>query len=172
MGGSGGSLGSYLGGAGNVEEAMQRIRHGALESSVNLLLQQEEIGGDPTDEEIDDPRLEAIRVALLNGGIGEVILRSLGRPAENTGSKDVLVVFTTASDAEHPPSDVINRIVAILRELIPREGDIDMVDRESFGVAVRYMDGVVYRLTPAITTDDGLSIPSSDLSSWVPLRNR
>ena len=67
MGGSGGSLGSFLGGAGNVDEVLLRIRHGALESSVNLLLQQEEIGVDPTDEEIDDPRLEAIRLALHNG---------------------------------------------------------------------------------------------------------
>ena len=171
MGGSGGSLGSYISGAGNVEEALQRIRHGALESSVNLLLQQEGIGVAPNDEEVDDPRLEAIRVALLNG-IGEVRLQPLGGLAENTGSNDILAVFAVASIAESPPGDVINRMVVILQDLIPREGDIEMVDRESFGVIVRYMDGVVYRLTPAITTNDRLSIPSSDSSSWVPLGNR
>ena len=165
MGGSGGSLGSYLGGAGNVEEVLLRIRHGALESSVNLLLQQEGIDVDHTDEEIDDPdRLEAIRVALLNG-IGEVILRPLG-------SFDVLVVFTTTSVSEHPPNEVIIRMVAVLEVLIPRESDIEPVYRENFEVIVTYTDGMRYRLTPAVTTDHGVAIPSLDSSSWMPVGNR
>ena len=164
MGGSGGSLGSYLGGAGNVEEVLLRMRHGALESSVNLLLQQEEISVDPTDEEIDDPRLEAIRVALLNG-IGEVKLRLLG-------TFDVLVVFTTKSVSEHPPNEVIIRMVGVLEDLIPRESDIETVNGENFGVIVSYTDGMSYRLTPAVTTDHGVAIPSSDLSSWMPMGNR
>ena len=164
MGGSGGSLGSYLGGAGNVEEVLLRIRHGALESSVNLLLQQEGIGVDRTDEETDDPRFEAIRVALLNG-IGEVMLRPLG-------SFDVLVVFTTKSVSEHPPNEVIIRMVAVLEDLIPRESDIETVSRENYEVIVTYTDGMRYRLTPAVTTDHGVAIPSSDSSSWMPLGNR
>ena len=164
MGGSGGSLGSYLGGAGNVEEVLLRIRQGALESSVNLLLQQEGIGVDRTDEEIDDPRLEAIRVALLNG-IGEVKLRPLG-------NSDVLVVFTTKSVSEHPPNEVIVSMVEVLEDLKTREIDIETVSRENFEVIVTYTDGLSYRLTPAVTTGDGLSIPSSDSSSWMPMGNR
>lgn len=164
MGGSGGSLGSYIRGAGNAEEALQRIRLGALESSVNLLLQQEEIGVDPTDEKIDDPRLEAIRIALLNG-IGEVKLRPLG-------GFDVLAVFVTNSVSERPPNEVIIRMVEVLNDLIPRESDIETVSRENFEVIVTYTDGISYRLTPAVTTRDGLSIPSSDSCSWIPMGNR
>ena len=164
MGGSGGSLGSYLGGAGNVEEALQRIRHGALESSVNLFLQQEAISVDPTNEETDDPRLEAIRVALRNG-IGEVNLRLLG-------SSDVLAVFETTSVSEHPPHEVIVSMVAVLEDLKTRENDIEIVYRENFEVIVAYTDGMRYRLTPAVTTDHGVAIPSLDLSSWMPMGNR
>ena len=163
MGGSGGSLGSFLGGAGNVEEALQRMRHGALESSVNLLLKHEEIGVDPTDEEIDDSRLEAIRLALLDG-IGEVNLRPLG-------SSDVLVVFTTKSVSEHPPNEVVVRMVGVLEDLKTRESDIETVSRENFEVIVTYTDGLSYRLTAAVKTDHGVAIPSSDSSSWMPLGN-
>lgn len=164
MGGSGGSLGSYLGGAGNVEEALQRIRHGALESSVNLLLKHEDIGVDPTDEEIDDPRLEAIRLALLDG-IGEANLRPLG-------SSDVLVVFTTKSVSEQPPNEVIVSMVGVLEDLKTRESDIETVSRENFEVIVTYTDGLSYRLTAAVKTDHGVAIPSLDLSSWMPMGNR
>ena len=164
MGGSGGSLGSYLGGAGNVEEALQRIRHGALESSVNLLLKHEEIGVDPTDEEIDDSRLEAIRLALLDG-IGEANLRPLG-------SSDVLVVFTTKSVSEQPPNEVIVSMVGVLEDLKTRESDIETVSRENFEVIVTYTDGLSYRLTAAVKTDHGVAIPSLDLSSWMPMGNR
>ena len=163
MGGSGGSLGSYLGGAGSVDEVLLRIRHGALESSVNLLLQQEEIGVDPTDQEIDDQRLEAIRLALLNG-IGEVKLRPMG-------SFDVLVVFTTRSVSEHPPNEVVVRMVGVLEDLKTRESDIETVSRENFEVIVTYTDGLSYRLTAAVKTDHGVAIPSSDSSSWMPLGN-
>ena len=164
MGGSGGSLGSYLGGAGNVEEALQRIRHGALESSVNLLLKHEEIGVDPTDEEIDDSRLEAIRLALLDG-IGEANLRPLG-------SSDVLVVFTTKSVSEQAPNEVIVSMVGVLEDLKTRESDIETVSRENFEVIVTYTDGLSYRLTAAVKTDHGVAIPSLDLSSWMPMGNR
>ena len=164
MGGSGGSLGSYISGAGNADEVLLRIRHGALESSVNLLLQQKVIGVDRTDEEIDDPRLEVIRLALLNG-IGEVELRLFG-------SFDVLVVFTTKSVSERPPDEVIVRMVAVLEDLKTRESDIETVYRENFEVMVTYTDGMRYRLTPAVTTDHGVAIPSSDSSSWMPLGNR
>jgi len=164
MGGSGGSLGSYLGGAGNVEDALLRIRHGALESSVNLLLQQEGVAVDRTDEEIDDQRLEAIRVALRNG-IGEANLRLLG-------SSDILVVFTTKSVSEHPPQEVIVRMVVVIEGLKTREGDIETVYRENFEVIVAYTDGMRYRLTPAVTTDHGVAIPSPDLRSWMPMEKR
>ena len=163
MGGSGGSLGSYISDARNADEVLLHIRHGAVESSVNLLLQQEEIGVDPTDQEIDDQRLEAIRLALLNG-IGEVKLRPMG-------SIDVLVVFTTRSVSEHPPNELIIRMVAILEDLIPRESDIETVYRENFQVIVTYTDGMRYRLTPAVTTDHGVAVPSSDSSSWMPMGN-
>ena len=163
MGGSGGSLGSYISGARNADEVLLHIRHGAVESSVNLLLQQEEIGVDPTDQEIDDQRLEAIRLALLNG-IGEVKLRPMG-------SFDVLVVFTTRSVSEHPPNELIIRMVAILEGLIPRESDIETVYRENFEVIVTYTDGMRYRLTPAVTTGHGVAVPSSDSSSWMPMGN-
>lgn len=164
MGGNGGSLGSYLGGAGNVEDALLRIRHGALESSVNLLLQQEGVGVDRTDEEIDDQRLEAIRDALCNG-IGEANLRLLG-------STDVLVVFTTRTVPEYPPHEIIVRMVAVLDDLKTRVSDIQNVYQENFEVIVAYADGMRYRLTPAVTTDHGVAIPSSDLSSWMPMGNR
>ena len=164
MGGSGGSLGSFISGAGNADEVLLRIRHGALESSVNLLLKQEAIGVGRTDEEIDDPRLEAIRLALLDE-IGELELRLLDR-------FDVLVVFTTKSVLERPPNEVIARMVAVLEDLKTRESDIETVYRESFEILVTYTDGMRYRLTPAVTTGAGLSIPSSDANSWVPLGNR
>ena len=164
MGGSGGGFGNYIdGGAGNVEDVLLRIRHGAFESSVNLLLQQGGIRVDRTDEEIDDPRLEAIRIALLNG-IGEVKIRRLG-------NFDFLVVFTTKGVSEHPPNEVITRMVAVLEGLIPRESDIETVDRENFEVIVTYTDGVRYRLTPAVATDHAVAIPSSDSSSWMPTEN-
>ena len=164
MGGSGGSLGSYLGGAGNVEDALLRMRQGALESSVNLLLQQEANGFDRTDEETTDPRLEAIRIALLNE-IGEVKLRLLG-------NFDVLVVFRANSISERPPNEIINRMVEVLNDLIQRESDVEAVYRENFEVIVAYTDGMRYRLTPAVSTDHGIAIPSSDSSSWIPMGNR
>ena len=163
MGGSGGSLGSYISGARNADEVLLHIRHGAVESSVNLLLQREEIGVAPTDQETDDQRLEAIRLALLNG-IGEVRLRPMG-------SIDVLVLFTTRSVSEHPPNELIIHMVAILEDLIPRESDIETVYRENFEVIVTYTDGMRYRLTPAVTTDHGVAVPSSDSSSWIPMGN-
>lgn len=163
MGGSGGSLGSFISGTGSAEEVLLRIRHGALESSVNLLLKQEASGVDRADEEINDPRLEVIRLALLDE-LGELDLRLLG-------SFDVLVVFTTKSVPERPPNEVIARMVAVLEGLKTRESDMD-VYRESFQIIVAYTDGVRCRLTPAIKTGNGLSIPSSDSSSWVPLGDR
>ncbi len=164
MGGSGGNLGSFISGAGNADEVLLRIRHGALESSVNLLLKQQAIGVDRTDEEIDGPRLEAIRLTLLDA-IGELELRLLD-------GFDVLIVFTTKSVSERPPNEVIAQMVAVLEDLMTRESDIETVYGESFDVTVTYTDGIRYRLTPAVSTGDGLSIPSSDSSSWVPLGNR
>lgn len=164
MGGSGGSLGNHVGGERGVGEAWLLIRHSSFESSVNLLLQQGGIGVDPSDEEIDDRRLETIRLALLDG-IGEVKIRPLG-------DSDFLVVFTTRSVSEHPPNEVIIRMIAVLEDLIPRESDIESVNRENFEVIVKYTDGVRYRLTPAVTTDHGIAIPSSDSSSWIPMGNR
>ena len=164
MGGSGGNLGNYITGAGNAEEALQRIRHGALESSVNLLLQQEEIGVGPNDEATADPRLETIRIALLNG-IGAVRLRPLGRT-------DVLAVFMTECVLEHPPNVVIVRMVKVLDDLKALDSDIESVFRDNFEVIVTYTDGMSYRLTPAVTVGNGLSIPSSDSCSWIPMGNR
>ena len=164
MGGSGGNLGSFISGAGNADEALLRFKHGALESSVNLLLKQEASGVDRTDEEINDPRLEAIRVALRNG-IGEAKLQLLGRSG-------VLVMFTTKSDSEHPPHEILALMVAVLEDLKMRESDIATVYQENFEVIVAYTDGVRYGLTPAVTTDEGIAIPSPDLRSWMPMGNR
>ena len=171
MGGSAGSLGSYLGGAGNVEEVLLRIRHGALESSVNLLNQQEGIRVDITDEESGDPRLEAIRRALRNG-IGDLTLQPLGRPADNMGNIDVLVVITAVHISEKPPFQVVNTMVAILRGTILLEGDTESVDSESFEVIVRYTDNTGFRLTPVVSADGGFAIPSPDASTWMPVGNR
>ena len=164
MGGSGGSLGDHVSGARGVGEAWLLIRHSSFESSVNLLLQQDGIRVDRTDEEIDGPRLEAIRLALHNQ-IGEVKLRPLG-------NFDVLVVFTSESVSEHPPNEVIVSMVEVLEDLKTRDSDIGTVSRENFEVTVTYTDGMSYRLTPAVTTGDRLSIPSSDSSSWVTSRTR
>ena len=164
MGGSGGSLGNHVSGARGVGEAWLLIRHSSFESSVNLLLQQEGIRVDRTDEEIDDPRLKAIRLALRDG-IGEVNLRLLG-------SSDVLAVFTTTSLSERSPNEVIVRMVAVLEDLKTRESDIETVSRENFEIVVAYTDGMRYRLTPAVTTDRGVAVPSSDSSTWIILGNR
>ena len=163
--GSGSGLGNYPdGGAGNVEDVLLRIRHGAFESSVNLLLQREGVRVDRADEEIDDPRLEAIRLALRDG-IGEVNLRLLG-------SSDVLAVFTTTSISERSPNEVIVRMIAVLEDLKALQSDIETVSRENFEVIVAYTDAMRYRLTPAVTTDRGVTVPSSDSSSWILLGNR
>ena len=164
MGGSGGSLGSYISGAGNAQEASRRLRHAALESSVNRLLQQEGIRVDRTDEDKDDQRLEAIRRALRDG-IGEVDIQLLGRI-------DVLALFTTTNLSERSPNEVIVRMVAVLEDLKTRESDIETVSRENFEVIVAYTDGMRYRLTPAVTTHGGVAVPSSDSSSWILLGNR
>ena len=171
MGGSGGSLGSYLGGAESPEEVLLRIGHVALESSVNLLLQQEGLGLDRTDEETDDPRLKAIRIALSNG-IGDLTLQPLGGPADRAGNIDVLVVIAAAHIHELPPSSVINIMEVILREAILPESDTESVGAERFAVVVKYTDNTGFRLTPVISADGGFAFPSLDAMTWVPIGTR
>ena len=172
MGGSGSGLGNYLdGGAGNVEDVLLRIRHGAFESSINFLLQQGGLSVDLTGGETSDPRLADIERALRSG-IGDLTLQPLGRPADNMGNIDVLVVITAAHISENPPAEVVNNMVAILRGTILLEDETESVVSESFAVIVRYTDNTGFRLTPVISTDGGFAIPSPDASTWMPVGNR
>ena len=171
MGGGGGSWGGHPGGEVDVNEVLLRFRHGAFESSVNLLFHQDMLGVCIIDEEEGNPRLEAIRRALRNG-IGDLTLQPLGGPADNAGNIDVLVVITAADIHEFPPSNVINTMEAILREAILPENDTESVGPESFAVAVRYTDNTGFRLTPVISADGGFSLPSLDASTWVPMGNQ
>lgn len=171
MGGSGGSLGSNLGDAGNAEEVLLRMRHGAFESSINFLLQQGGLSVDSSRMEADDQRLAAIERALRSG-IGDLTLQPLGRPADNLGNIEVLVVINAAHISETSPSEVVNNMVAILQGTILLEGETESVVSESFEVIVRYTDNTGFRLTPIISTDDGFAIPSPDASTWMPVGNR
>ena len=171
MGGSGGNIERHIGGQADPREVLLSLSHAAFESSVNQLLQREGPSASTADEEADDPRLEAIRRALMSG-MGDLVLQPLGRSVGNPGDIDVLVVFATAHIYHTPPLEVLSTMSAILRETILLEDDVESVGPEGFEVIVKYRDNAGFRLAPVISTDDGFFIPSSDAGTWMPVGNR
>ena len=171
MGGSGGNIERHIGGQADPREVLLRLTHAAFESSINQLLQRERPSASIADEETSDPRLEAIRRALMSG-MGNLALQTLGRSVGNPGDFDVLVVLSTLHISQTPPFEVLNTMVTILRGTILRGYDVENVGLEGFEVIVKYLDNTGFRLAPVISTDDGFFIPSSDAAAWVPVGNR
>jgi SMODS domain-containing protein len=76
---------------------------------------------------------------------------------------DTLLVINGSKFADQNPADILDRIQTILRERLPEDV---AVDHGRMAVSVKYPDGMILQLLPAIRIEGGLKVPASQSEGW------
>jgi hypothetical protein len=120
------------------------------------------------DTELVNHRLDELR-ALLEDAIEDRIDQQLGGSVAKRTSVDglsdidsLLIINDTKLELKTPEA-ALDRITGILRRKLGNEAE---VSHGQMAVTVEYPDGMKIQLLPAIRTEQGMRIPSSNRDAW------